>query len=106
MSMKSYERQHLACYAAGSINADGSSPIGFGCGMTRISDGQYGLVLGASDGLLENQSFSLATPKGSAPRIVSVTDTSPTVKTIWVFDSAASLTNTAIEVGLFRTVTS
>lgn len=108
MSLKSYDRQHLACFAAGSIQADGSTPITFGCGMTQISTGRYALTLDVSDGLPENQSFSLVTPKGdsSTPRIANIVDTSPFVKDIYVYNNAGALVNTAIEVGLFRSVTS
>ena len=49
MSDASYERQHLATHAAGFINAAGTTAINFGCQMTRIAEGHYGLMLDADN---------------------------------------------------------
>jgi hypothetical protein len=109
MTFASYERQHLSVYAAGFIDAAGSVKQGFGCQMTRVGQGIYAVVFGADDGLVNNQSFTFVTPKGSSTAVattVMVEDTSNTVKTIFVRTGTTVFTDTDIEVAVFRTVTS
>lgn len=109
MTFASYERQHLSVYAAGFISASGSVKQGFGCQMTRIGTGVYGVVFGADDGLVNNQSFTFVTPKGSSSSVATsaiVQDTSNTVKTIFLFGGTTVLVDADIEVAVFRTVTS
>lgn len=109
MTMASYERQHLSAYAAGYISS-GATPSsqGFGCGLTRLATGIYAILFGADDGLVNNDSLTFVSVKGTSatvPLTVTVEDTSNTVKTIFVKDAAAVLTNSALEVAVFRTVT-
>jgi len=104
MSEANYERQLLACQAAGFISADGSTSYGFGCSMTRLAAGQYAMLLGDSDGVADGESFTQVQPKGTAQRQSSVTDVSATQKDIYVSNGAGAATDTDIEVVLFKTV--
>lgn len=106
MADSSYNRQHLATAAAGHINGAGTSLQAFGCGLTRIGTGHYGMLLGASDGVVEDDSFTRVQAKGTNPRTVSVVDTSNVLKTIFTFDgTSGALADTDIEVALFKSVT-
>ena len=105
MANASYNRQHLATHAAGFINGDGTTSFGFGCQMTRLSAGHYALLLDANAGLIDDESFTQVQVKGTAAAIASVEDTSNVVKTILTFDSVDYLTDTTIEVALFKSVT-
>ena len=106
MSLKSYEKQHLACYAAGHINGAGTTAVGFGCSLTRIGTGHYGIVLDANSGLVNDESYVFVTPKSTTAATRCVNDTSNTLKEIYVFDGSGSvLADTDIEIGIFRTVT-
>lgn len=111
MSRRSYERQHLATYAAGSINAAGTTSTAFGCQLTRISQGVYGVLLGsspdnrASSGLTDDENFTVVTVKGTTPAYKAVNDDSNTLKTVRVFDTNVfTLMDAAIEVMLYRPV--
>lgn len=107
MAEASYERQHLALHAAGSISGgSGSSQVTFGCEMTRISGGHYALLLDANSGLINDESFTFVTVKSPSPRFAVVEDLSNTEKRIRVFDdTGSSATPDAIEVALFKSVT-
>jgi hypothetical protein len=103
MTVRSYQRQHLSLFAAGYINAAGDTVVTFGCQLTRIASGEYGVILGASDGLVDNETFTFVTAKaGAATRYPVVEDTSNTLKTVRVFSSVPSQIDTGIEVALYR----
>ena len=105
MSDASYERQHLATLAAGFINAAGTTRVEFGCQMTRIAAGHYGLILDADNTLSDiDETFIKATPKAQAARYVSVNDASASLTTIHVSSTTASAVDTGIEVALYRSV--
>ena len=104
MTVRAYQRQHLALFAAGYINSAGTTSIGIGCSLTRISAGVYGLILPSDAGLQDRQTFSLVTVKGTAARYKTVTDTSNVVKTISTFNETPTPTDTDIEVAVFRSV--
>lgn len=106
MTVRAYQRQHLASFAAGFISSDGSSSIGIGCSLTRVAVGQYDLILPDDAGLQDRQTFTLVTVKGTAPRYKTVTDTSNTRKTVRVFDLVPSVVDSDIEVAVFRSVES
>lgn len=105
MADNAYERQHLALHAAGYINALGTTQTTFGCTMTRTATGVYALVLGADDGVVNDESFADVTVKGANPRAAVIDDTSNTVKTIRVFNPSLAAQDTEIEVILRKTVT-
>ena len=112
MSRRSYERQHLALFAAGSIDANGLTAIGFGCQLTRIAQGHYGVLLGgasdlvASSGLDEAETFTVVTVKGATPLYKTVNDDSATLKSVRVFDTSVppTFSDADIEVAVYRTV--
>lgn len=110
MAFASYERQHLALYAAGHIDLLPDSPttasaVSFGCQLTRLGVGVFAILFGNDDGLVDGESYTFVTPKFRAgfsgypfypgPSVpfnpnanvvsVSVEDTSNTVKTIFCF---------------------
>jgi len=105
MALASYERQHLAMQAAGFINAAGTTVIAFGCQMTRIGIGHYGLLLDASDGVVADESFSKVQVKGTSPASAVVDDLSNTEKRIRVFNASQSLADRDIEIALWKSVT-
>lgn len=105
MALASYERQHLAMQAAGYINADGSIATGFGCQLTRISAGHYGLLLDASDGVVSDESFMKVQVKGTTAGGAVTDDLSNTEKRIRVHDAAGTLTDKDIEIALWKSVT-
>jgi hypothetical protein len=105
MAEASYDRQLLAVHAAGFINAAGTTIITFGCGMTKISTGHYALLLDADSGLVNDESFTLVTPKSASQRVVSVVDTAQAQKDIFVRDGANSVADCDLEVALFKSVT-
>lgn len=105
MAEANYERQHLAIHAAGFINAAGTTRVTFGCQMTRIAAGQYGLTLDASSGVIDDETFTMVVAKGAVARAPVVEDTSNFLKTIRTFDTAGALQDTDIEVSLFKSVT-
>jgi hypothetical protein len=105
MSLASYERQLLAMQAAGYINGSGSTVIAFGCQLTRISIGHYGLILDASDGVVADESFTKVQVKGTSSGAAVVQDLSDTEKRIRVFNSSASLADKDIEIALWKSVT-
>lgn len=89
--MADYSRQILAVSAAASMNGDGSSPITYGCSITRISTGIYKLILPTGEGVTDGQSFTQVTlkPFVSTPNptwhdnaMASVSDESEYIKSI------------------------
>lgn len=107
MTFASYERQHLSVYAAGFISANGDTRQAFGCELTRLSTGVYAAVFGPDDGLVNDQSYTFVTPKGTsatAPITAIVEDTSNLVKTIFL-QGTTQLIDAEIEIAVFRTVT-
>lgn len=118
MTYASYERQHLAVYAAGFINAAGTTKQGFGCELTRLTTGVYAAVFGADDGLVADQSYTFVTRKdagatGLPAASLSVEDTSNRVKTIFTKGIVTLALGTVVvqdinsdlEVAIYRTVT-
>lgn len=107
MAEASYERQHLALHAAAYINGAGTTAVTFGCQMTRIATGHYGLVLGNDDGLVDDESYTFVQVKGTAARNAVVNDDSNTLKSIRVYSSGSPtvLADAAIEIQLYKTVT-
>ena len=105
MADNAYERQHLALQAAGYINALGTTQTTFGCTMTRTATGVYAMVLGSDDGVVNDESFTDVTIKGTNPRTAVVDDTSNTLKTIRVFNPSFAAQDNEIEVILRKSVT-
>jgi hypothetical protein len=105
MSLASYERQHLAMHAAGYISANGASAAGFGCQLTRLAVGHYGLLLDASDGLVADESFCKVQVKGTSAAGAIVEDFSNTEKRIRVHGANGSLSDKDIEIALWKSVT-
>jgi len=105
MATSSYNRQHLAVFAAGHISGDGNTSQAFGCSLTRIDTGHYGLILGADVGLVNDESFTRVQVKGTSNNVAAVVDTSNTLKTIHVIDDGgATPADADIEVAVFRSI--
>jgi len=105
MTVKGYERQHLAAFAAGFINDAGTTQVNFGCALTRISAGVYDVILPDDAGLEDRQTFTFVTIKGTTgPFYKSVTDLALRQKRVSIFNDGASPADSDIEVVLFRTV--
>lgn len=92
-------------HAAGFINGAGTTITTFGCQLTRIDTGHYALLLDASDGLVDDESFTKVQAKGTAARGPVVDDTSNTEKRIRVFNAAGAAADTAIEIAVWKSVT-
>lgn len=105
MADNSYERQHIALQAAGYINGAGTTQLTFGCTMTRVSVGVYAMVLDASAGIVDNESFGTVTVKGTSPLSAVLQDTSNVVKTARVFNGSDVATDNDIEIILRKSVT-
>ena len=120
MTYASYERQHLAMYAAGFINGAGTTIQAFGCGLTRVATGVYAATFTADNGLVNDESYTFVTaktplPSGAPKALITVEDTSNLVKTIFV-ESFTRITESTflsrpannefdLEVAIYRTVT-
>lgn len=106
MADASYERQHLAVHAAGYINGAGTTRVAFGCAMTRIGTGHYGLLLDASAGVVNDETFTFVQAKdaGTGVRLPAVNDDSNVEKRIRVFNQAGTPVDTDIEVELLKSV--
>jgi hypothetical protein len=100
----SYNTQILALQAAGSINGDGTTPITYGCSLTRFSSGVYKLILPTGLGIIDPQSFTKVTAKGPDTTFPVVSDEADTyTKTITMFDVGGDgPTDSAIEVFVQR----
>jgi hypothetical protein len=105
MAEASYEKQLLATHAAGFINAAGASIVTFGCQLTRIAVGHYALLLDANAGLVEDESYTVVTPKSSSLILSAVQDLSNTEKRIRLVNINASSADSDIEVTVQKTVT-
>lgn len=106
MATSPYNVQQLATAAYGWINATGATAAGFGCSMTRLATGLYRLALGASDGILEGQSWisaSVIQNASSAGRYITPCFVSNTVRDFAVRTDAAVDTDTDIEVVVWKT---
>jgi len=107
MTIKSYDRQHLALWAAGYMNAAGTTSVVFGCSLTRIATGHYGLILDSDAELEDDQTFIHVQPKGtSMGRTATVNDNSDSVKRINIWSMTPSAVDNAFEVALYRPVNS
>lgn len=105
MTVKSYERQHLAAFAAGSMNAAGTTQVTFGCALTRTDVGLYDVILPVDAGLEDRQTFMFVTIKADVgPLYQGVADTDLRTKRIFIHDSSGSTVDNDFEVVLFRTV--
>lgn len=106
MTIRSYDRQHLALWAAGWMNAAGTTQVTFGCELTRIGAGEYGLVLDDDHRLVDDETFTFVTAKasGTDARSPQVVDTSNRLKTIHMFSAVPSAIDTEFEVVLYRPV--
>jgi len=110
MAYASYERQHLALWAAAYINAAGTTLIAFGCSMVKAAtanaaDGKYYLSLGAGDGLVPDEIFCFVQPRTTAPRFAVQSDQDNLTKEINVFNDTATSLACDIEVAVYRSVT-
>jgi hypothetical protein len=99
---RSYQRQQLAAYAAGYINAAGTTTIGIGCSMTRISVGIYSMILPTGAALQNRETFTYVTVKGTTPAFFTVEDENDFQKSIYTFNTSASAADTEIEVSLYH----
>lgn len=106
MTVRAYQRQHLAAVAAGFINSAGTTTVSVGCSLTRIGTGQYGVILPDDYGVQDRQTFTCVTIKGTAERYKTVDDTSNTLKTIRTFNNSPNAADASIEVVIFRSVES
>ena len=103
-----YDKQLLGIQAAASIQGDGTTPIAYGCGITRTATGVYKLVLPTGEAVTDAQSFTLVTTKGfgsaAAPGVALATasDESDFIKTVVTTDTAGLVVNCSIEMMLFR----
>ncbi len=105
MADASYEREHMALHAAGYINGAGTTVLTLGCQMTRIAEGHYGMLLDASEGVVNDESFTMVQCKGTVSAGAVVQDLSNVDKRIRVTDNNASEVDTDIEVQLYKSVT-
>lgn len=106
MAEASYASQLLATHAAGYINGAGTTIIAFGCSMTRLADGQYAVLLDASAGLVDDVTYTQATPKGAVAANAVVQDFSDREKRIFVTDSGGSEIANDVEIIVYKAVTS
>ena len=104
MSASTYNRQHLAVQAAGSINAAGTTSVAFGCTMTRSGVGEYSIILDDNSGVVDDDSFTLAQTEDSDLLYAMVEDVSNVVKTIHVLDDTATSKDAAVEVKVFKRI--
>lgn len=102
MSVSSYNKQILADQAAGSIFGDGTTPITYGCSMTRTSTGIYKLILPTGEGLIDAQTFTTVTCKGPGPASAVASDESDFIKTVTVVNDAGSVVNQNVEIVVRR----
>lgn len=107
MTVKSYDRQHLALWASGYMNGAGTTSVVFGCSLTRIGTGHYGLILDSDNELVDDQTFVHVTPKNtSMRRTATVNDNSDSVKRINIWSATPTAVDNAFEVALYRPVNS
>jgi hypothetical protein len=106
MSYASYERQMLATYAAGYINGAGTTIVTYGCSLKRTATGVVEVTFGASDGLVNDESWTSVQVKGAsnAAAYAIVEDTSNVKKTVFVFRGTEPV-DADLEIELRRSVT-
>ncbi len=99
-----YSSQILATVAAATINADGTTPITYGCAITRNSTGVYSLILPTGEGLIDAQSFTWVTAKGPNQAVLVVSDNADTyTKTISSFNNTGgAVVDSGLEVVVQR----
>jgi len=111
MAVSSYNKQLLALQAAAYINGDGTTPVTYGCAMTRFASGVYKLILPTGEAVNDDQSFTTVTAKAghgglgaTASANAVVSDESDFIKTITMRDGTTGTTpaDCAIEVTLQR----
>jgi hypothetical protein len=96
-----YDQQLLALVAAASIDPLGFTPICYGCSFTRIVSGTYKVILPTGNGVVADESFMRVTAKAgdaATPAILTVTDESDLIKTIFAVDTGGGQTDTGLEV--------
>ncbi len=104
-----YNVQILALVAAASIDPLGLTPICYGCSFTRIVSGTYKIILPTGLGVVDGQSFTHVTPKAglaATPAVITVSDESDLIKTIFAVDNGGGQTDTGLEVTVQRAVRS
>lgn len=105
MADASYDRQHLAVHAAGFINGAGTTQVVFGCSLTRISAGHFGLLLSSVAGVVDDESYTLVQTKGAESALPAVDDVSSTEKRIRIFDGiTGGMVDADFEIKLFKSV--
>jgi hypothetical protein len=103
MSLNSYDAQILSIVAAGAIQFDGTTPIAYGCSMTRTATGIYKLILPTGEGLIDEQSFTIVTNKGPGQSVLVVSDESIYIKTVHSYaNTGGADTDTTIEMYVLR----
>lgn len=102
MSVSSYNKQLLAIQAAATINGDGTTPIAYGCSITRTATGIYKLILPTGEGLTDAQTFTQVSAKGPGVAICMVSDESDFIKTVRAVSDASAAMDTAVEVVVQR----
>lgn len=104
MASSSYNKQLLATQAAATINGDGTTPISYGCSITRTATGVYKLILPTGEGLIDAQTFTHVTTKGgsSTPAYGVASDESDFIKTVITLDAGGLLVNSSLEVIIDR----
>jgi len=98
-----YNPQILALQAAASIQSDGSTPITYGCSITRFSSGVYKLILPTGLGVIDAQSFTKVTGKGPNQVVIVASDETFHIKTFTCFDNTSgNPEDTTIEAAVQR----
>jgi hypothetical protein len=109
MTVNNYSSQILATVAAASINFDGSTPITYGCSITRFSSGVYKLILPTGDAVINSQSFTRATgkfPFAATACLLVVSDETDYIKTVTAYDGPNSPSDTGVEIVVQRSTIS
>jgi hypothetical protein len=99
-----YSSQILATVAAATINFDGTTPITYGCSITRTSTGVYALILPTGEGLIDAQSFTWVTAKGPNQVCLVVSDNADGyTKSVSAFaNTGGALTDSSLEMVVQR----
>jgi hypothetical protein len=100
MSQSSYNAQILATVAAAQINGDGTSPLTYGCAITRSGFGLYRVILPTGEAQSNDASFTHVTCKGGPGLMASVTDETAYIKLITTSDSALLAGTVATDVSI------
>jgi hypothetical protein len=99
-----YSSQILATVAAATINSDGTTPITYGCAITRTGTGLYNLILPTGEGLIDAQSFTWVTAKGPNAVVLVVSDNADTyTKVVTAFaNTSGTITDSSLEIVVQR----